>query len=246
MAEQPTNKLNDFISQIKKTGLARLSRFQVIITPPAALSKIRYGKQDSLSRLLMLCDRVDLPGTTIATNEVQVYGEQRSMPYQRIYDKLQMSFYVDTDMDVKKFFDKWVQLIINPRTHNHYYYKEYIAQIEIWVHDIENNNRYKVILKECYPTSIGSISMDYGAKDVMKLDIGMMYKYYRVEEFIEPDIDWTQPIDVTDMIPKNMISATGFTANTVDTVISGRTAMQDTFGYGYSDYVNPSLNKLLQ
>jgi hypothetical protein len=60
------------------------------------------------------------------------------------------------------------------KTYN--YYNTYIANMRIEVQDINDKTRYEVTLFECYPKTISSIQMDYAAKDVMKISIGMQYK----------------------------------------------------------------------
>mgnify|MGYP003337611426 FL=1 len=121
--------LNNFISQIKKEGLARTSRFNVIITPPKGSLISTTGFDNN--RLILLCDKFDIPNLSLATNDIQMYGEVRSMPYQKIFDKVNMSFYVDTDMNVKKFFDIWAQLIINPTSRFQSYYDQYVTQVDV-------------------------------------------------------------------------------------------------------------------
>jgi len=60
------------------------------------------------------------------------------------------------------------------KTYN--YYNTYIADMFIEVQDIKDKTRYEMRLFECYPKTISSIHMDYAAKDVMKISIGMQYK----------------------------------------------------------------------
>lgn len=245
MAEDKTHKsLNDFISQVKNEGLAKLTHFNVLFSIPKSITNLKttsnFNPSNSINKMLMLCDKIDLPGLALTTNEVQVYGEHRSMPYQRIFDKVNIGFYVDTDMEVKKFFDVWMDSIINPITKNMSYYKNYITDITVFVHDIENNNRYKVILHECYPSSIGQISMDYAATGVMKLDIGMNYKYYSVENFADKQqdvshklINWSNN-NVFDLASKT-ITPTGIIFNDLNMPA----VTSDEFSYGFGkEYYN--------
>ena len=192
--------LNNFISQIKKEGLARTSRFNVIITPPdkSLISTSTAGFDNN--RLILLCDKFDIPNLSLATNDIQMYGEVRSMPYQKIFDKVNMSFYVDTDMNVKKFFDKWAQLIINPTSRFQSYYDQYITQVDVIINDVAEKAVYRVSLHECYPTMIGGINLDYANKDVMKLNVTMTYKYYTVSEFTDSsNYDFSKPIDISQL-----------------------------------------------
>lgn len=209
--------LNNFISTVKKDGLARTSRFNVVITPPKALlSNINNNN------LILLCDKIDLPTISLATNDVQVYGESRAMPYQKMYDKVRLSFYVDMNMDIKKFFDRWLQIIIHPKSKNHYYYDDYITNIDIVVNNVAEKSIYKMTLNECYPSSIDGISLDYASKDIMKLNITINYKYFEISEFTNSGVtyDFTKPIDVSGYFSTMQQSAANY--QTIQSMISGR------------------------
>ena len=171
MANSP---LNDFISKVKQDGLARTNRYTVLFT----------GFTTGRSRdAMLMCDQVQLPGTNYNTADMRTFGETRKAPYERLYDDVNMSFYVDTSMTVKKFFDDWMTWIQDPTTRNFYYYDDYTADIIIEVQDLKNRSRYGIKLFEAYPKSIGAIQMDYASKDIMKLSVNFAYKYYAIGEF---------------------------------------------------------------
>jgi hypothetical protein len=167
--------LNEFISEVKNSGLMRNSRFAVQFNLPNNMDR-SYGA--NLQSMLLFCDAVNLPGLTIESAASRIYGEIREMPYGKIFDAVNMSFYVDNDMSVKLLFDAWMALIMDPTTRHFQYYNNYTTDIQITVFDIADGARYKVTLYECYPKSVGSVQMDYSNKDVMKLNVNMMYKYW--------------------------------------------------------------------
>jgi len=162
--------INQFISHIKSGGLARTNRYAVMFTPPAGINP------GNLQKILLFCDQIQLPGTNYSTTQNRMFGEFREVPYEKIYDNITMSFYVDVDLKVKSLFDDWSNLISNPVTKTYNYYNTYISDMRIEVQDINDKTRYEVTLFECYPKTISSIQMDYAAKDVMKISIGMQYK----------------------------------------------------------------------
>ena len=67
--------------------------------------------------------------------------------------------------------------------------------------------RYSVALYECYPKTIGSIQMDQASKDVMKLSVGMQYKYWSVTPVAELADGQKVP---TNWYDKMMSNFTGF------------------------------------
>jgi hypothetical protein len=164
--------LKDFISEVKRGSLARNNRYAVIFTPPARVNP------DSLRKVLLFCDQIQLPGVNYSTVQNRTFGEFRETPYEKLFDNLSMSFYVDNDMKVKSLFDDWVGIIQNPRTRTFSYYNDYISKMTIEVQDLQNKTRYEMTLWECYPKNIGSIQLDYANKDFMKMQVTMQYKYW--------------------------------------------------------------------
>jgi hypothetical protein len=172
--------LNDFVSSITSAGLMTSNRFDVeFALPPALLSSNSgFNYKGDLKKVLMHCDSVVLPGMTISTQQARTYGELREMPYERLFDNINLTFYVDTTMDSKALFDSWINSIQDPVTRQFNYYKEYITDITIFTLDKDNEDTYRVKLFECYPKSISPIQLDYSSKDVMKLQVSMNYRYW--------------------------------------------------------------------
>ena len=173
--------LNSFISNVTGKGLSKSNYFSAIITYPRAMSSSGFTSPISQPNFSLQCDSAVIPGLSLITNDVAVYGEARQMPTQRLFSELSLSFYADIDLNVKKFFDSWMDFIINPNTRTCRYYDDYVTRMEVIVHDKNLNIRYKVNLFECYPKSIQDIPLDYGDVAPMKLRVSMMYKYYTIE-----------------------------------------------------------------
>lgn len=176
--------IKDFISQVKKESLSRTNRFAISFTPPKTNTTKPYitgASPVDLRRVILFCDQVQLPGVNFSTVQNRTFGEFRETPYEKLYDTVNMSFYVDTDLKVKLLFDGWINSIQDTITRTFSYYDQYTTDMTIEVQDINDKSRYQMKLYECYPKSISSISMDYSAKDVMKLNVTMQYKYWTSE-----------------------------------------------------------------
>lgn len=171
--------IQEFIAQVKSGGLARNNRYAVMFTPPLKNSNAQ------LRKILLFCDQVQLPGASYATVQNRTFGEFREVPYEKLYEQITLSFYVDTEMKVKQLFDDWQNKISNPATRTYNYYYDYVSDMTIEVQDLNDKTRYSVKLSECYPKTISSIQLDVNSKEVMKLSVGFQYRNW-VATKIEP------------------------------------------------------------
>lgn len=177
-------KISTFVSQIS-TGLARSNRFLVSLTPPSAAltglqsqGRVSYDNSQ-LQKILLLCDSAQLPGLTINTTPIRSFGEVREIPYEQNYEPITLSFFVDAQMNVKKMFDDWLLSTQIKDTRKFNYYDSYTSPLKIYVQDFAEKNRYIVEMFEAYPKTVSAVQMDYSSKEVMKLQVTMMYKYWR-------------------------------------------------------------------
>lgn len=169
--------LNTFKSFVNE-GIARTSHFMVEMNLPANLQAEPFVS--NREKIFTFCDQVQLPGISFGTNQVRSYGEFYEMPYEKLFEQITMSFYVDTEMVIKSLFDSWMELIQNPETRDFNYVNDYMTdKISVYVEDTMSNKRYKVDLYKCYPKSVAPIQLDYASRDIMKLSVTFVYKYYR-------------------------------------------------------------------
>jgi hypothetical protein len=172
-------KISDFVAQIGG-GLARTNRYKIVLTSPASIDVTGIMPNQQLG---LMCEQVQLPALSLNTAPIRIFGEVRETPYEFNYEPINMSFYVDNNMGVKIFFDKWIQSIQNKDTRSFAYYSDYICKhLDIYVQDTMDNDRYLVRLYEAYPKSVGAIQMSYESKDIMKLTVQMMFKYWRASD----------------------------------------------------------------
>jgi len=184
MAENISRPLSDFIALVKRNGIARTNRFTVNITPPAVLS-LYPPEGQSLRDMTLLCDATQLPGINISTTQARIFGEFREMPYEKLYDQLTLSFYVDSNLNIKKFFDDWQNSIQKTDVNGNRtmeYYDRYTSIIQIGVQDVSEELIYTCTLYEAYPKTVNAIALDYSSKEAMKLSVSFIYKYWANKE----------------------------------------------------------------
>ena len=170
--------IDKFMASVRTEGLMRTARFEVFFTIPNVFPNNGIYSGD-INKILLYCDSVNLPGISLSTTQSRTFGEIREMPWEKMFDNVNMSFFLDNSMEIKMFFDNWISYIQDPVTRNFAYYNDYVVDMDIEVKDLVNNTKYMVTLYECYPKSIGTINLDMASKDVAKLQVSMNYKYWR-------------------------------------------------------------------
>lgn len=172
--------IDKFISQVKTRGIAKTNRYEVIIPFPRNSNFPIPPDMMELGNLF--CDQVNLPGINVATTAMRTFGEVREMPYEKMFEPVTFSFYVDTDMQLKMAFDKWMALISNPIDRTIGYYNDYVKDIDIYVKTVGDQSPYMITLYEAYPKAVQSIQLDSGGKEIMKMTVTMQYKYWYSRE----------------------------------------------------------------
>lgn len=172
-----TTPLTEFISNVK-TGVARANNYTVDFAPPSVIPTDLFGGLQ-LKKIFMFCESTQLPGLSLSTAPIKTFGEIREMPYEKTFENINMTFYVDKEMKVKYLFDQWISNIQDPTTRTFKYYSTYTTDINIYVQDVALNSRYRVQLFECYPKSVSAVEVSYNNKEVMRCQVSMNYKYWK-------------------------------------------------------------------
>ena len=164
----------DFKASFSKE-LARPSKFDVNI--PIPLGMIPYR---STSRMLtMRCENAELPGRTIATTSMKIYGVEEKFPYMSSYNDLSLTFIVSDDMKEKLFFDAWLNWI-NPNTsYNLKYKQDYSVALRINQYDVQNKVSYSVDLVDAYPIAVNGMDLNWSADGYHKLTVTFAYTSWR-------------------------------------------------------------------
>ena len=210
--------LNEFISKVKSTGLAKTNRYRVTIATPALMT----GFMNSGRLITLFCESTSLPGQVVATTEQRIMGETREFPYSKMFDNTSMSFYIDNNFEVKGFFDNWLNSVSNTQNKITSYYKDYIAPtvlIEVLPMDSEVST-YSITLHEAYPKGISPIQLSADSRDIAKIGVSLNYKYYTTSHVASTksmsSIGGTlsnQPMNITNDATQDLqslITASGF------------------------------------
>ena len=200
--------LNEFISKVKSTGLAKTNRYRVTIATPALMPEF----MNSGRLITLFCESTSLPGQVVATTHQRIMGEMREFPYSKMFDNITLSFYIDNNFEVKGFFDNWLNSVSNTQNKITSYYKDYIAPtvlIEVLPMDSEVST-YSITLHEAYPKGISPIQLSADSRDIAKIGVSLNYKYYTTSHVASTKY---QTIDITNDATQDLqslITASGF------------------------------------
>ena len=138
-----------------------------------------------------------LPGSSFA--DVEVSGDRQGiterMPFKRIYDDVTLTFMVDKDYKVMKYFEAWIQLI-NPlhgdtdgKADNQVmtlnYPKDYKCTMSVVKFNRDFFHRGGGYVYYCFvrswPLSISSVPVNYDSGSILKLNVTFRYERYVME-----------------------------------------------------------------
>lgn len=180
--------LNEFISMVKRDGLVPLNRFTVEFALPNSIRTLVGGSGSQLAN--MHISGLNLPGVQLTTTQSKTYGELREFPYEKLFNNINMNFYVsggkskisNQQLMTLGIFNAWIGSVQNPYTREFSYYEDYITDIIVTIQDKAEDDVHAIKFFECYPKAIGDIHLDYSSKDIMILPVSMNYKYWRPVE----------------------------------------------------------------
>lgn len=175
-------------------GLAKTNRFEVTIIPPPALS--RYGQLVSL-----LCEQANLPMLNIGVKPFRIHNtpsHQRPVNIDYGGEGLSFIFHIDGDGFVKKFFDDWCHMIIDPVTFGVNYQDNYVTSMFAAQLNEMDQSVYEVEFLEAFPRNINLVQLDNSAQNqTQRLTVMFNYRTWR------PVTRTTLFVERQDIYPRN-------------------------------------------
>jgi hypothetical protein len=184
--------LTQFIGAIREDSLARVNRFEVFINAPSTLIGKNIANSGAVS---LYCEMASLPPVNISTKSFKIFGPTYQRPFGAEYggEGISLTFHVDRDMQVKKFFDEWTAKVVDPDTGLVGYQEDYISTIRLRQLDEQDNVTYEIELSEAFPRSINLLELNNSAQNqTHRLNVLFAYRYWK-------DIDrefQTTPTDI--------------------------------------------------
>jgi hypothetical protein len=166
--------ITDFKASFR-TDLARPSRFDVNVPIPIGLLPYR-----EIGRTLkMRCENAELPGRSISTTSMKIYGVEEKFPYQTTYNDTSLTFIVGDDMAEKKFFDAWLNWINPTINYNLKYKADYAVPLTVNQYDVKNELSYSVTMLDTFPIAVNQLDLDWSSDGHHKLTVTFAYTSWR-------------------------------------------------------------------
>ena len=192
--------INEFIGVVKKSkGLARANRYETDIYAPNGHPGGAKGRN-----LNLLCNTITMPGHDLEQQTQRFASEPATeiVTSHKFAGNISATFYLDSNLDTKHWFDKWLEMTFNPITHKAKYYDDYKdGYMDIYQLGADGKRTYGVRCEEVYPATISGIEYSYESTDMIQLlsiefayrkwtdirdlDSGVTYKRTRLPDTVE-------------------------------------------------------------
>jgi hypothetical protein len=138
----------------------------------------------SISRYLALqCESAELPGKTLNTADVKIYGPGFKVPYQTQYAETTLSFLCTNEFYERKLFERWIECIMPSDTNNLRFAKgsstRYLTNIQIVQYDDFIKKIFAVELIDAYPIGIAPQSLSWSDDGFHRLSVQFAYQRYK-------------------------------------------------------------------
>tara|TARA_B110000858_G_scaffold52011_1_gene60211 strand:- start:1 stop:1008 length:1008 start_codon:yes stop_codon:yes gene_type:complete len=213
------NTIGRFTASMNKAeGFARAARYAVQINLPTSLEKIginsstvsasggssRDKATETTKDLNILgrqmgqqvnlhCDSITMPGHDLTTTELKTYGPGRQIVSGHAYNgTINASFYADTFLRERHFFERWQKACVDNITNKVGYYNDYVGTMKIMQlsglqgtpdesdgigAQPQDAPTYAVECTEVYPEQVGAIEYDYSsANTIVKINVQLQYR----------------------------------------------------------------------
>ena len=190
----PKNSINRMLANVKYSDLfSRPYLYYIFITPPKT-----FASKTILDGIMLNCESVSIPGHVMATKEHKTYGLKREYAYEKLYDTVEMSFYMSDKMHEFNFFNAWLNSMYdNGRVS---YYDDYKGTIEIFqlsgnvgrTSDPNDDEDLTVMMSvkliDAYPKVISPLPLGHAlANEIQKMSVTITYRDIEYLDYTKQD-----------------------------------------------------------
>ncbi|MBM3418220.1 MAG: hypothetical protein FJY17_04780 [Bacteroidetes bacterium] len=183
-----SGNISQFLADIRERGIAKTSHFDVRLTPPVVISG---GGSTGIAPLLTLrCDTAELPGRQIGATDNRIYGPIYKTPFDSSYAEITLTFIDTAKMDIRLFFENWMNQIFDSETNEINYIDNVVSSIFVTQYDVSGsgvteslNKILEFTLFRAFPTNLNSLTTSWSDDAPHKLAVAFFYEYYTIEAY---------------------------------------------------------------
>ena len=177
-----------------ENGYAVPNRFECLILPPlnvtfnnagAFESSVSYSdpwlQSNDARAVSMRCESTTMPGRNLAAmDDTNIYGPSREIVNGVTYaGDVEMMFQASSGLEERVFFEEWQALAFDERSWNIKYYDDYVSDIDIYILDRQDTQRFGVKLKEAFPKTIGPTDLNQSpSNEIIKTSVSFSFRYW--------------------------------------------------------------------
>lgn len=172
------NKMSISALKNRAKGYAKSNRFMIVMPVPKTL-----GKFYSTTEVEMICSMLKdciLPARRMGTFDHRSKGTMRSLPNDVIYQPVPITFYVDRQLLVRRYFADWINTITTNDHMSFNYLEEYAIPIQIIHLDEKGKATHAIELLDAYPTGVSEVQLAADADNqIMQQNVIITYHKWR-------------------------------------------------------------------
>lgn len=189
---------NQFLSTIKRNGVARASHFFCNILPPQCMIEVPVN---TIGIIPFYVESVNMPEMSLATQAVKDAGLTREVVVDKYYGTCTMTFLCDANMSIKMFFDEWLRATVKHKGGVFLYPDSYTAEILTVYHiDVAKNVTYLVNLNNVYPKLVDDIQLVSESKGLISFRVQFVCESWDSYQIDATDVNAALPKDNLDNI----------------------------------------------
>lgn len=163
-------KLNDFLGQVRRRGLAFSNRFEIVLKSPVGGDRVPS----------LLCEEATIPGLQAlwSPTKIGMWTENRVHGIEFFGESAAFTFYCDTDWGVREYFENWMGEAVNFETKEPAFYDEFTGEVDVIALDKQDNRVKRWTLYEAFPRLLNITPVAHGGDGVVRVTVTMSYRYW--------------------------------------------------------------------
>lgn len=127
----------------------------------------------------IMCNQATFPQRTLLTWELNQNSASFKTPYSYEYDPVTFSFYSDSMMNTRQYFEIWQSAVANIQNNTMNYMSEFVAPVTIFQLDTAGNDTYACTLIDAWPITLGSTDLSMANSNAIhNITVTMAYRSY--------------------------------------------------------------------